>query len=124
MGRCYIKHGRRKAMELATVGVATTIELDLQGHCAEVRIALGAVAATPIRATEAEGSLRGQRVDEAALARAGALAMAESRPISNVRASAAYRREMVGVLTRRALERAIAMARGGPAGTTLASSGA
>lgn len=99
-GKVYIKHGRRKAMELATVGVAVTLTRD-----ADVRIALGAVAPTPIRARAAEDLLR---KDPKAFEQAAAAAMAEAKPISNVRASAEYRREMVRVLTRRALEQALA----------------
>ena len=57
-----------------------------------------------------EAALIGERPGDALWARAGELAMEESRPIGNVRASAAYRREMVGVLTRRALHRACGMA--------------
>ena len=106
-GRTYIKHGRRRAMELATVGIAVSVTLDDAGICTQARIALGAVAATPIRAREAEAALQGRAIDSRALADAAALALAASRPISNVRASAAYRREMVGVLTRRALEQAL-----------------
>lgn len=109
-GRAYIKHGRRKAMELATVGVATSLTLDASGCVAQARIALGAVAPTPIRARRAEAALIGERPGDALWARAGEIAMDESRPIGNVRASAAYRREMVGVLTRRALQRACGMA--------------
>jgi carbon-monoxide dehydrogenase medium subunit len=100
-GKVYIKHGRRKAMELATVGVAVT----LTGS--DVRIVLGAVAPTPIRASAAEALLRGREIDPALIERAAQAALEESRPISNVRASAEYRREMVGVLTRRALQRAL-----------------
>jgi carbon-monoxide dehydrogenase medium subunit len=99
-GKIYIKHGRRKAMELATVGVAVTLSDD------DVKIVLGAVAPTPIRARKAEALLRGKKLDSALIERAARAAMDESRPISNVRASADYRREMVGVLTRRALQRA------------------
>lgn len=119
-GRAYIKHGRRKAMELATVGVATSLALDAEGRLADVRVALGAVAPTPIRALAAESALRGERPSEALFAHAGELAMQESRPISNVRASAVYRREMVGVLTRRALQQALARALGRALGTPLA----
>jgi aerobic carbon-monoxide dehydrogenase medium subunit len=93
--KIYIKHGRRKAMELATVGVAVT---HVPGH--ETRIVLGAVAPTPIRARQAENIF----AETGDASRAAQAAMDESRPISNVRASAEYRREMVGVLTRRALE--------------------
>lgn len=101
-GRVYIKHGRRKAMELATVGIA--VNISLQGdRFDEVRIVLGAVAPTPIRARAAEDLLRGRHPGGALLERAAEAAADESRPISNVRASAEYRREMVRVLTRRAL---------------------
>ena len=97
--KIYIKHGRRKAMELATVGVAVT---HVPG--AETRIVLGAVAPTPLRARHAEDLLRGKRLTDELIDKAAQAAVAESRPISNVRSSAEYRREMVGVLTRRALE--------------------
>jgi len=89
-GKVYIKHGRRKAMELATVGVAVTLTEGL-----DVRIVLAAVAPTPIRAKQAEALLRGRKIDSALLERAAQAAVEESRPISNVRASAEYRREMV-----------------------------
>ena len=89
--KVYIKHGRRKAMELATVGVAVT------RTPTEVRIALGAVAPTVIRARKAEKLY--PDIEEAAQA-----AMDEAKPISNVRASADYRREMVRVLVKRALQ--------------------
>ena len=104
-GKHYIKHGRRKAMELATVGVAVCLTLD-QGRCTDVRICLGAVAPTPIRARRAEDALRHQLFDPSLIEQAAELAMDESRPISNVRGSAAYRKDMVRVLTRRALEEA------------------
>jgi carbon-monoxide dehydrogenase medium subunit len=101
-GKVYIKHGRRKAMELATVGVAVTLT-----EGSDVRIVLAAVAPTPIRAKKAEALLRGRKIDSALIERAAQAAVEESRPISNVRASAEYRREMVRVLTRRALTQAM-----------------
>ena len=101
-GKIYIKHGRRKAMELATVGVAVTLT-----EGSDVRIVLGAVAPTPIRAKQAEALLRGRKIDAGLIERAAQAAVDESRPISNVRASAEYRREMVRVLTRRALTQAM-----------------
>lgn len=109
-GKAYIKLGRRVEMELATVGVAVT--LTLQGpRCSELRIALAAVAPTPIRARRAEALLRGQVVDAKHIAAAAAAAAEEARPIGDVRGSAEYRRQMVGVLTRRALEQALEAAR-------------
>ena len=104
-GKHYIKHGRRKAMELATVGVAVTLTLEAN-TCNEVRIVLGAVAPTPIRALQAEGLLRGRALTPALMAKAAEAAMSESRPISNVRGSADYRKEMVRVLTGRAIQEA------------------
>ena len=109
-GRIYIKHGRRKAMELATVGVAVSLTLD-GGTCREVRIALGAVAPTPIRARRAESLLRDAAIDERLIEAAARTAMGEARPIGNVRASAEYRRWMVEVLTRRAIRQAVERAR-------------
>lgn len=99
-GKVYIKHGRRRAMELATVGVAVTLNSD-------IKIVLGAVAPTPIRARRAEAILRGKELNDALIEQAAEAAMQEARPISNVRASAEYRREMVRVLTRRALKQAL-----------------
>jgi carbon-monoxide dehydrogenase medium subunit len=88
-------------MELATVGVAVSVSPN------EVRIVLGAVAPTPIRAARAEQVfLESRNANEAAEA-----AMNAAQPISNVRATADYRREMVKVLTRRALERAQELAK-------------
>jgi len=105
-GKIYIKHGRRKAMELATVGVAVTLTLE-NDLCREVRIVLGAVAPKPIRATQAEAALRGQTIDDTLITTAAQTAMNQSTPISDVRASAGYRREMVGVLTQRAIRQAM-----------------
>lgn len=109
-GSVYIKHGRRKAMELATVGVAVSLTRD-GDSCRGIRIVLGAVAPTPIRARRAEEVLRGKQLDERTLESAAEAAMGESRPISNVRGSADYRREMVRVLTRRAIAQAMDLAR-------------
>jgi carbon-monoxide dehydrogenase medium subunit len=108
-GSVYIKHGRRKAMELATVGVAVSLTRD-NDTCREIRIVLGAVAPTPIRARRAEAVLRGKKLDERTIETAADTAMSESRPVSNVRGSADYRREMVRVLTRRAIEQAADLA--------------
>ncbi len=109
-GKCYIKHGRRKAMELATVGVAVTLTMS-GGVCTSIRIALGAVAPTPIRARKAEAVLAGQKIDAALITHCGAVAASESSPISNIRGSADYRRRMVEELTQRAVTAAMEAAR-------------
>lgn len=104
--KVYLKHGRRVQMELATVGVAVTLSLDA-GRCRDIGIVLAAVAPTPLRATEAQALLRGQAVTSALIEAAAQAAAQQSRPIGDVRASAAYRRDMVQVLVRRALQHAM-----------------
>lgn len=101
-GLVYLKLGRRKAMELATVGVA--VSLRLEGEiCKDVRIVLGAVAPTPIRARLAEELLEGEKFEQEIVTKAAQVAMTEASPISDVRSSADYRREMVAVYTEKAL---------------------
>lgn len=97
---CYIKHSRRKAVDLATVGVAV-LAVGKPGNT-NVRIALGAVAPTPIRATKAEAIL-GETLSEGAIDRAAAAAAEAASPITDLRGTKEYRTEMIGVLTRRAL---------------------
>jgi carbon-monoxide dehydrogenase medium subunit len=105
-GKAYIKHGRRIAMELATVGVAVSLTME-DGICKDARIVLGAVGPTPIRSRLAEDIVRSTRVTADTIASAAQAAKSEARPISDVRGSDAYRRQMVAVLTRRALEQAL-----------------
>jgi CO/xanthine dehydrogenase FAD-binding subunit len=112
-GSHYIKLKEREKMDIAFVGVASVVELEgSDGVVKNARIALGAVAPTPIRAEEAEAKLRGQRLTDDLMAEAGKLAAQAAKPISDVRASAEYRREMVDVLTRRTLKQALEIARG------------
>jgi carbon-monoxide dehydrogenase medium subunit len=113
-GALYIKHSPRGAMDIATVGVSSMVAVDRSGTCTEARIALGAVAPTPLRAYAAEDMLRGQRLDAELLQAATDQAVSQASPIDDVRGTAGYRRQMVGVLTRRTLERAAAEATGNP----------
>lgn len=92
----------RRAMDIAIAGAALAVRME-DGHCGEVRIALGAVAPTPIRVPEAEAALCGRELAADAIEEAAELAMAAVRPISDIRASAEYRRDMVGMLVRRGL---------------------
>ena len=115
-GALYVKHSPRGAMDIATVGVASAITVDRSGVCIDARIALGAVAPTPLRALAAEASLRGKQPDAETLQAAADLAAAAATPIDDVRGTASYRRQMVGVLTRRTLEQAIPAAAGNPLG--------
>ncbi len=108
----FMKAGRRRAMEisLVCVGVRLTLDASLE-RCVAARIALGAVAPTTLRARSAERVLEGQPLTDVALADAGRAAAAESRPISDVRASARYRALLVETLVPRALARCLARAR-------------
>ncbi len=123
----FLKLGLRQAQAISVVNVAATVEFDdrrpaeedeagggataaaahpvLRGirRVRRARIALGAVAPTILRASEAEASLAGQELGDAAIERAAELAAAAARPISDIRGSAEYRREMVRVLTHRSL---------------------
>ena len=108
-GSHYIKHKIREVMDLAFIGVAAAINLD-NGTITDARIGLAAVAPTPIRATEAENLLRGNELTAELLEQAGEAAAAAASPISDLRCSAEHRREMVDVLTRRALQEAVARA--------------
>jgi carbon-monoxide dehydrogenase medium subunit len=72
-----------------------------------VKIALGAVAPTPIRAAAAEGVLRSKVLTEALADKAAKAAGTESKPITDIRATQTYRRSMVEVLTKRALLQAL-----------------
>lgn len=102
----YLKLTPRRAMDLAIVGVAAVVVLE-DSVSKDIRIALGAVAPTPIRAKKAEAILKGQRFDEALIEKAAKTAAAEARPIDDHRASAEYRRDMVEVLVKRTIKQAI-----------------
>jgi len=104
----YIKLGNRNAMEIALIGVAALITLE-QGNdtCEEARLALATAAPTPIRVKEAEGVLTGKKLDEEVIELAAETASKEASPRSSWRASEEYRREMIRVLTRRAITQAL-----------------
>jgi carbon-monoxide dehydrogenase medium subunit len=99
----YIKFSPRDMMDLAYVGVAVAYDMAADKRCSGVRIVLGAVAPTPIRTRNAEALLEGQLLTEELAAKVSAEAARESKPISDVRSSADYRRAMVEAMTKRAL---------------------
>lgn len=108
-GAAYLKFLPRTADDYATVSAAAVLTLDKNlKNIADVRIALGSVGTTPIRATAAEDVLRGQPVKAEAFSEAGEKAKEAVDPISDFRGSAGYKREMAAVFVRRALERALA----------------
>lgn len=102
-GGAFKKFGRT-SKDIAIVCVGAVLTLDgKDGICKDVKIGLGAVAPTPIRAVEAEEVLRGHKVTEEKVLESAEIASQESKPISDIRASEEYRRELVKVLTKRAL---------------------
>lgn len=109
----YERRARRRAVALPLINVAVRVLLDAGGDTVrEARIAIGPVAPVPFRAEQAEEALKGQPVSEESIARAVDVAVRESNPrTSLLRASKEYRRELIAVLTRRALERAVQCAR-------------
>lgn len=107
----YLKLGRRKSVDLAIASAAVLLTLEPQTKiCRRARIALGAVAPTPMRAKETERFLEGKTLDEKTIREAGQKAREECRPISDIRAAAEYRREMVKILVERAVKKALGMA--------------
>ncbi len=104
----YQKLGLRKADAISVVSAAVRVDVMEDGRIGTARIALGSVAPVPLRAKAAEAALLGQALTPAAAREAAELAAQAASPISDLRASAEYRREMVSVLVRRLLERAAA----------------
>jgi carbon-monoxide dehydrogenase medium subunit len=103
----FLKFGLRKGQALALVNVAAALWVDWDNNTfVAPRIALGAVAPTVIHAASAERYLEGKPITAEAMVEAGKLAVNDAKPINDFRASAAYRRDLIAVLTKRALESA------------------
>src|SRR5579862_8581939 len=101
----FLKFGLRKGQALALVNLAVSFWVDWEsGTFLNPRVALGAVAPKVIHAESAEKFLAGEEITPDTMAEAGRLAATDAKPISDMRASAQYRRDLVAVLTRRALE--------------------
>jgi len=111
-GGGYIKLGARKTLITSIVNVAAFLSLDdRDGTITSARVVLGAVAPVPMRATSSEQVLLGEKPTDALFLRAGEAAAGDSKPIDDFRGSAEYRRAMVEVLTRRALNMALRKAK-------------
>ncbi len=102
----------RKVGDFATAAVAVQVTLGAGGACEQVGIGLTNVGLTPIKATKAEAALKGKALDEAAIRRAAELAAEASEPAEDLRGSAEYKRDLVRVLTARAVRKAIERAQG------------
>jgi CO/xanthine dehydrogenase FAD-binding subunit len=105
----FLKFGLRKGQALALVNVAAAFWVGDGNTFKAPRIALGAVAPKVIHAPSAESFLEGKPITPEAMAEAGTLAVNDAKPINDFRASAAYRRDLIAVLTKRALEGAYAV---------------
>jgi CO/xanthine dehydrogenase FAD-binding subunit len=107
----FVKFGLRKGQALALVNAAASLRVDSDRHAfTDARIVLGAVAPTVMRAPQTEAFLESRPVSPEAMAEAGRIAAGEARPISDFRASAEYRRDLIAVLVKRALAGACALA--------------
>ncbi len=91
------------SVDIAIVNVATRLHIE-NGKCVDAAIAMGAVAPMPLRAKRAEDLLIGKNLNDDLLLEVSRIAMEESAPIDDLRASADYRRKVVGVLVKRSLE--------------------
>ena len=102
-GRC-LRHTTREEMDIAVVGAAAWVALSEPGGEVETaRIALGAVAPTPLRIPEAEELLTGKRLTRNLIDQAAEAAASQASPITDIRATAGYRRQLIRVLIHRAL---------------------
>ena len=110
-GGAYLKQKRRQGADLAVVGVAALVVME-EKILRDVKIGLGAVAPTPIRAKRAEEILKGRRLDQELLEKSGQAAAEEASPIDDIRGSADFRRELLAVVTKRAITQAIQQAEG------------
>lgn len=102
---CYRRMTPRNEMDIAIVGVGAQVTLE-GGRCTAARIGLGAVAATPLLGVAVAEKLVGKAFDDAAIAAAGEAARATAKPITDMRGTVEYRREVAAVLTRRVLAEA------------------
>jgi carbon-monoxide dehydrogenase medium subunit len=111
-GSAYLRFIPRNEMDIAVVGAGVSVILDeSKSRCTAARIALAAVAPTPLLVNEVGAALVDGALTESHIERAAALAQAAAKPISDMRGDADYRRHLVGVLVKRALHSAIARAK-------------
>jgi len=111
-GGAYFKL-ERKVGDFATAAVAVQLTVAKDDLCERVGIGLTNVGLTPVKAQKAEEALRGKKIDGESIKRAAQLAAQESQPTADLRGSEEYKRDLVRVLTVRALNRALERSRGG-----------
>jgi CO/xanthine dehydrogenase FAD-binding subunit len=112
-GANYLRFIPRNEMDIAVAGVGTSVVLDASGqNFVSARISLASVAPTPVFCQDAGASLAGKAVSDESIEAAAQLAMADAKPITDMRGTIRQREHLVGVLTRRTLNNAIKRARG------------
>ncbi|MCH7546209.1 MAG: xanthine dehydrogenase family protein subunit M [Planctomycetes bacterium] len=114
-GAAYERFALREGNAIAVASVAAGVEFESDMTVREARLVLGAVAPMPRLVESVDKLLAGRRLDESALSAAANVAMEAAEPISDIRGSAQYRRELVGILTKRALLKAARRVEGGGA---------
>ena len=113
-GANYQRFIPRNEMDIAVAGVGSSVVLDASGqNFVSGRVALASVAPTPVFSQAAGNSLAGKPVSDEAIREASELAMADARPITDMRGTIRQRIHLIGVLTRRTLNIAVERARGG-----------
>jgi carbon-monoxide dehydrogenase medium subunit len=111
-GAHYLRFIPRNEMDIAVAGAGASVQLDESGtHFQAARIALGAVAPTPLFVSDAGDALAGRKVSDEAVMEAARIAQAAARPISDMRGTASQRKHLASVLTQRALRKAIERAK-------------
>lgn len=111
-GGAYLKM-ERKVGDYATAGVAVQIALNGAGACERAGVGLTNVGFIPIKATGTESFLAGKHLDDATIKQASEMAASEAQPVDDIRGSEDYKRDLVRVLTARALKQALQRAKGG-----------
>jgi CO/xanthine dehydrogenase FAD-binding subunit len=106
----FLKQGLRKGQALALVNAAASLRLDKDSNIIEARLALGAVAPTPLRALKAEAYLQGKPATDEVFSEAADIAVSEAKPIDDFRASANYRRQIIRVFSERVLKQSAEIA--------------
>ena len=110
--REFLKHTGSALVGTALTGALATVSLDSSGNCENARIVLFGIGATAVRAASAEAMVNGEKPNEAVFAAAATKAADElDEPLTDVHASAEFRRHLAGVLCRRALTEAAGRAR-------------
>ena len=102
----YLKHAYRESIDFPLVGVGVMLRLDGGGICRDARICVGAVAPAPVRTVKAEAMLRGKEITGDVLSEVGNVASKDVSPIVPLFAPVPYKRQIIGVLVRRAIQQA------------------